>query len=295
MGLTTQQARNAYPELVVGGVSSSWVVYSNGPKCDWRSTVGIVFPAGGPYGSGTVTLRVHPSVAEAAQALSAVMVTWNYLFRETAGGSLSCRKITGGTRTTLHSHGVAIDFNPSKNRYTSVGSGLIQWGRQTDMPKGMVKDIEAIRTKNGKAVWQWGGRWWNIKDAMHYQSTKCSRNDIETGINWNTVNGQPGQMEDEVIVRSTRGTLAKDFQRYLNNLGYTDAGGNKLTVDGFPGDKTFQAWNKGLKAAGDLPAQAKPNEYANDPLMNAVTHGAGGTPATHDHDGRYLKGVTGNK
>ena len=296
MGYTSQQARNAYPELVVAGVTSTWVVTGTRPVCDWRTTVGVEFLAAGPYTSGKVMLRVHPSAADATRALSTVMTAWNYAFRETAGGSLSCRKITGGTRTTLHSHGVALDFNPSKNRYR-VSSGLIQWGRQTDMPSGMVKDIEAIRTQSGHRIWQWGGRWTNIKDAMHYQCTKCSRAQLETGVDWNTVEGDPVDMEEEVIVRSTRGQLAKDFQRYLNNLGYTDAAGNALVVDGFPGDKTFQAWNKGLVAAGE-PAQAKPNEYANDPLMNIVTHGAGGsggTPAPHDHDGRYLKGVTGQK
>ena len=269
MGLSSQQARNSYPELVVGGVTSTWVVTGTRPKCDWRSTIGVSFDATAEFG-GSVNLRVHPSAAEATQALSAVMRAWGYLFRESAGGSVNCRKITGGTKTTLHAHGIAIDFNPSKNRFIrTVARALIQWRRQTDMPRGMVRAIEAIRTNSGHAIWQWGGRWFNIKDAMHYQPTKCTRTRLETGVDWSTVAGDPGEMEDELITRSTRGTLAMDFQRALNSMGLTDAGGNPLGVDGQPGNKTFQAWGKGLAAAG-LPHQIKPNEYANDPLMAAV-------------------------
>jgi hypothetical protein len=137
------------------------------------------------------------------------------------------------------------------------------------MAQDMVKAIEAIRTNSGHPIWQWGGRWTNIKDAMHYQCTKCTRGQLETGVDWSTVLGDPGEMEDELITRATRGTLAMDFQRALNSMSLTDAAGGSLTVDGFPGDKTFEAWGKGLAKAG-LPAQSEPNEYANDPLMAAV-------------------------
>lgn len=194
--------RNLYPDFVVGGVTSTWVVTGSSPRCDYSSATRVEFLASSAFG-GSIKLKVHPKCAEAFQALSAVFRAWNYEFRESAGGTVSCRKITGGTKTSLHAHGCAMDINPSKNRYSS-SSGLIQWGRQTDMPKGMIADVEAIRTKNGKPVFQWGGRWTNIKDAMHFQPSKCSPADLATGIDWSTVNGEPGENpgEDEMVLKN---------------------------------------------------------------------------------------------
>lgn len=205
--------RNFYPEFIVGGVTSTWYVTGTRPKCSWATGKRVTFLASSALG-GSISLIFHPKTEEAFRALSVVFNAHSYEFRETAGGSVSCRKITGGTKTTLHAHGVAMDINPSKNRY-STSRGLIQWGRQTDMSKQMIADVEAIRTNNGKPVFEWGGRWYNIKDAMHFQVSKCSPNDLATGINWSTVNGEQGEVDDMALKRGDKGNAVTKFQKAL--------------------------------------------------------------------------------
>lgn len=249
MSYSSQSMRNFYPDFVVGGVSSTWVVYSNGPRCDYSSAVRVEFLASSAF-DGSISLKVHPKAAEAFRSLSAIFRSWNYEFRESAGGTVSCRKITGGTRTSLHAHGCAMDINPSKNRY-ATSSGVIQWGRQTDMPKGMITDIEAIRTKNGKAVWQWGGRWTNIKDAMHFQPSKCSPADLATGIDWSTVNGTPGEIEDDemALKNGDEGAAVGKFQRAL--MVWNPAALPKYGADGDFGGET-EEWVRKYQQAAEI-------------------------------------------
>ena len=52
----------------------------------------------------------------------------------------------------------------------------------------MPERICAIRTNNGKQVWNWGGFWSGNKDAMHYEIV-CTPSDIRTGINQSTIYG----------------------------------------------------------------------------------------------------------
>ena len=175
--VSTAAMRSEYPELVVSRV---------GPRCDFSKAVGVLFLAGGSsYPSSRVILRVHPAGHQAFRAQAAIYLHHGYEFRETAGGTLSCRYITGGSDTTLHAHGVAEDHNPSKNRYRRR-VGVIRWGIETDMPKALVGDIERLRTGNNTPVFEWGGRWWNIKDPMHYE-LNLYRRDLATGINLATL------------------------------------------------------------------------------------------------------------
>ncbi len=159
---TTAALRKSFPEFITNAAI---------PRCDFSTAVGVVFPAGGSaFPKGYVTLKVHPKTRQVWRAVAAVMLAYGYQFRELAGGTLACRKITGGTGTTLHAHGIADDHNPSKNAYrVTAAGGLIQWGKQTDMPAAMVRAIEAIKLTNGLHPIEWGGRWVNIKDPMHYQ------------------------------------------------------------------------------------------------------------------------------
>lgn len=159
---TTAQLRASYPEFIRN---------PSIPTCNFSSAVSVRFPAAGSsYPAGYIDLRVHPTTRQIWRAVAAVMLHYGYPFREPAGGTLACRKITGGSGTTLHAHGIADDHNPSKNAYrvTAMG-GLIQWGKQTDMPAAMVLDIERIKLANGLHPMRWGGRWWTVKDPMHYE------------------------------------------------------------------------------------------------------------------------------
>ena len=158
--MSTAKLRVSYPELVVD---------PRIPRCDFAHAVPVPFLAEGkPWPKGAVQLRVHPKTRQIWRAVAATMHYFGYPFREQAGGSVVCRRITGGTGTTLHAHGIAVDWNPSKNAYRKSW-GVIQWGRQTDMPAAMVRAIEAITLTNGRHPVQWGGRWTNTKDPMHYQ------------------------------------------------------------------------------------------------------------------------------
>lgn len=66
------------------------------------------------------------------------------------------RSKRGGGGKSLHSYGIAIDINPSRNPAT--GSGVVQ----TDIPQ---KIIDIFR-QNG---FIWGGEWVGERDAMHFE------------------------------------------------------------------------------------------------------------------------------
>lgn len=316
MASRSQQMRHQYPEMIVGGVDSNWVVEGRRPKCDYSTCKRFVLLAGGPYSAGFIRLKFHPAAIDWARAMAAILLFHNYSFDESAGGSISCRKITGSSRTSLHAHAIAFDINPSRNRYTrTIGGGLIQWGRQTDMSKAMIADMEAVRTKNGKRVTQWGGRWWNIKDAMHFEPTRCERSDLETGIDFSTVKGwreyvawtmDPGTIDPGIPTIANRelqmqlplrigdgyetppefssftedrSFKSEDVESLQQRLGFEEA-----LQDGFFGPMTAEM------AASRL-ANGSDGKFIGGREWNAITRqwlaGIATSPAPHDHDGDY--------
>lgn len=140
--------------------------------------------AWGPACSGTKV-----SLAEAYRWLDIYLKKWSYRPRTGVTGSYNCRRITGGSGYSLHAFGpggiftfwtgtrvtmaLAVDVNWDKNPY---GPKLI-----TDMPGGMIQEIKALRTNNGKQVWGWGGDYGRNKDSMHFEIV-CSPADLATGI-----------------------------------------------------------------------------------------------------------------
>lgn len=128
--------------------------------------------------NGGAKVPVHPKVVAAATALNSALIKANYKARPGYTSSYNCRAITGGTKKSLHSYGIAIDINSDKNPY---GRQLI-----TDMPASMVAAIKNIRTKNGKQVWRWGGDYTTNHDAMHFEII-CSQQDIDTGLDPATI------------------------------------------------------------------------------------------------------------
>lgn len=265
---STATLRREYPDLIVS---------SSGPRCDYSSTVPVVFPAAGPsFPDGRVVLRVHPLARQAFRALAAVMLAFGYAFVETAGGTLNCRYIAGTSSTSLHAHGIAGDFNPSKNRYrVTTAGGLIQFGKQTDMPAAMVRAIEAIRFASGARVWAWGGRWVSIKDPMHYQLTS-GRADALTGVNlatlpagawaaYLTFEKSGPQPIGETMLSEMAGTKSEAVarhQRDLVTLGYDlgdftpFAAGFPKGADGFWGTTTADA-EKAFEKAEGLPVKGR--------------------------------------
>lgn len=211
------------------------IVSFTGPRCDYSPTKTAVvwFPAAGAnFPSGRIGLRVAKVAEQAFRALAAVMLHHGYAFEETAGGTLNCRYIGGTSTTSFHAHGIAGDWNPSRNAYRRH-VGPIQWGRQTDMPEAMVRAIEAIRTVSGHQVFEWGGRWYSIKDPMHYE-LDLYRSQLNTGINLATLpagawaryqtfeaGGNPIG-EEQMLDRNTKSPSAAVamFQRNLIHIGY---------------------------------------------------------------------------
>jgi len=315
--VTSQGMRNDYPELIASGVDSSWYLTGSPLACDYSGVTKVKFLAEGSiYTRGHVALGFHPAVAEWARALAAVMFHHQYPFRESAGGSLSCRKITGGGRTSLHAHGVAADFNPSKNRYR-VSVGPFQWGKATDMTPEMIFDVEQIQTTEGLQVTQWGGRWFNVKDPMHFQPSKVTREQLASGVDFGSVPGwatyQSWIEGETVLTEGNYGWAVYRLQDALN--GYIAKYATHLeplTVDKSYGPKTTAAVQiyqsgDGLAATGNadgvtysalmryLPGELDsptPAAHSHDDLAARVEDVAlalenHGHDTSHDHDNRY--------
>lgn len=130
--------------------------------------------------------KVCPVAVEAFEALDKALKATGRTSKSI--GTYNCRPITGGTKLSLHAFGIADDDNPFAlgNGYYA-GVSLFSWSR-TDFTPEQVAAVEAIKTKNGKKVFRWGG-WWTIgRDYMHWE-IDCSPSDLATGIDWSTVKG----------------------------------------------------------------------------------------------------------
>ena len=138
------------------------------------------------YGEGVVTVDVL--IVDAVKALNAVLIDWDYRTRRADTGAYNCRQITGGTNYSLHAYGIAVDLNWNTNPY---GRTLV-----TDMPIGMIEDIEAIETVGGVQVWRWGGRYRGNKDAMHFEVV-ASPAELVRGIRSTTTTPTPQPPNNE--------------------------------------------------------------------------------------------------
>lgn len=256
--VTNSVKRRQYDDLIVS---------FSGPRCDYSNNIArVVILAGGPY-NGRTAIKVLDISRQAFRALAAVMLFHGYAFTETAGGTLNCRYIGGTSATSFHAHGIAGDWNPSKNRYRRF-AGVINWSSMTDMPKAMVRDIESIKTVSGHPVFEWGGRWWSVKDPMHWE-IDVYRSQLTSGINLATLppnawsrylafeagggnQYQPseahmlgldiGKTDDPVVESEMGGAL----QAFLVGEGYDlgDFGPNGDGVDDRPGNVTRGALHR---------------------------------------------------
>lgn len=151
----------------------------------------------------------------AYQALDDVFRRWHFDAGKGDTGAYNPRPITGGTGWSLHAYGpgnkftfwfgvtvvtaLAVDVDWQNNPYGPV--------LHTNMPRGMIDEIKAIRTNNGRQVWGWGGDYRSNKDAMHFEIV-CSPFDLFTGI-------KAGPSNDLIHLR-----MAINFAR----LGFHDIG-----------------------------------------------------------------------
>lgn len=146
-------------------------------------------PCVGPWARvtlhGGAVVTVDPLIVPAVLELSRIFEKWGYRATPPDTGAMNCRRITGGTGYSLHAYGIALDINWAQNGY---GPKLV-----TDMPRAMVDEIKALRTRDGWQVWGWGGDYSGNKDAMHYEIV-CHPHNLATGIQGTT------QPKEEALV-----------------------------------------------------------------------------------------------
>lgn len=193
---TTQDTRKAYREAH-GGYYRTGTKYGRPYLASGWQWATVPFLGGGAY-APVYLARVHPAAAPAFAALASCFLHWGYDFRESAGGTISLRNITGAKQeridqqvaeqypyaTSLHAHGLALDINPSKNPYGSSKPD------ELDLPQwaAMVQAVRSIRTVDGRTVFKWGGDW-SIDDDMHFEPSACTRTELQRGIDHSSVAG----------------------------------------------------------------------------------------------------------
>ncbi len=172
-----------------------------------------------PFGPDKI--RVAPPTADAWDALAAVVRHHQYPIRTADTDSFNCRNIKGSDQKSLHSFGIALDINWTTNPFKDHDGGRpprfsdkktqeeraddVRSGRaDTDMTPAMIQDVLAIRTQQGKRVFEWGGSWATVKDAMHFE-IDLSPGDLAAGIDSGTVAGWAehagvGEDEDSMFV-----------------------------------------------------------------------------------------------
>src|SRR5262245_14041496 len=156
---------------------------------------------------GPDRIRVAPPTADAWRALASVLEFHDYQIRPADTDSYNCRAITGGTGRSLHSYGIALDVNWTTNPYRRTpdkrkvrfsakptqAERAIDVKHQiadTDMTPAIIDDVLAIRTTDGKRVFEWGGNWTTVKDPMHFE-LDVTPEELATGIDWSTVKTAP--------------------------------------------------------------------------------------------------------
>lgn len=212
-------------------------------RCNTGKMVRVPFPGDGRNWN----LLVADVAAPLFSAVAHLMRRHNYLFISSAGGTYNCRnvKLPSGTTSTpsIHSYGLALDLNPDKNPYRSPLTH--------NYPAAFIRDMEAIRSANGRQLFQWGGRW-RTPDAMHWQVGGTPAE--VRAIDWKTVAGWGDSMppslpptnEEDEIVEALIKELVAGIQQSLVDAGYELP---NWGVDGDWGDETRAALTAAFKDA----------------------------------------------
>ena len=114
--------------------TSAWRAEAWGPGCD-PSVIQAHY-----WMIGASKIQCHKNVIRYFRAVGRVMYAFGYQVRGDVTGGYNCRKITGGTSTSAHSQGIALDVNWDTNPYRT--DKLV-----TDMPVAMTEAIEALQTE----------------------------------------------------------------------------------------------------------------------------------------------------
>jgi hypothetical protein len=86
-----------------------------------------------------------------------------------------CRPVRGGSRFSAHAYGLAIDVNPFQNPYVrddlvlpELASAYVD---RSNVRPGMILDGEVAVRAFEAIGWEWGGRWDDPVDTMHFTAT----------------------------------------------------------------------------------------------------------------------------
>ncbi len=165
---------------------------------------------------------VHPLCKEAFEAYAQVMRHHGETM-PSDGGVNNCRNIGTSDRPSLHAYLCAIDLPPNSRKSAAFLANILK-----------------IKTNSGARVFR------NLSgDRMHDQ-IDCSPTAMATGIDWDTVAGEPNGDED---MEKTN----KAIQKQCNAGGFKGANGLVLTVDGIIGPNTQHAMNSLAVAAAQNP------------------------------------------
>jgi hypothetical protein len=89
--------------------------------------------------------------------------------------SFVCRAVRGGSRYSAHAYGLAIDLNPFQNPYVrddlvlpELASAYVD---RANVRPGMILDGDVAVRAFEAIGWEWGGRWDDPTDTMHFTAT----------------------------------------------------------------------------------------------------------------------------
>ena len=268
--------------------SSSWAVANYGKPCIGADHVEIEWYPG-------IVGIAHRGTEPIWYALGAIFLAWNYKVPTSFTGDYACRQITGGGSWSFHAWPVAKDVNAKTNPYVNhAGVRTIRWGIETDMPAGMIREIEAI-TASGIQALTWGGRWRTLKDAMHFQirvtlseiagGVESPRGFYRSGDDMSLLGFDIGKMKEP----SVQGLKSEALQAMLVDRGYNLGtwGDQKDGVDGSAGDDTRKALHQwkidvGITAATSA-GEGKIGAYEYQQLHPDVTDAPSEAVKPHGH------------
>lgn len=224
---------------------------------------------------GPDRILVAPPTCDAWAALANVLLAHNYDLRTPDTDSYNCREIKGGGGRSLHSYGIALDVNWQTNpfkrtpdkRKVVFSTKATQAERaeevrrgisDTDMTPAMIDDVLAIKTNSGKRVFEWGGNWHNVKDAMHFE-IDVTPADLASGIDQGTVKQPPPDAswgtprgalagDDSVLAQGAEGPRVRALQAALAQRNFPVG-----EIDGDFGPKTLAALRAFQTAQGLQP------------------------------------------
>lgn len=137
------------------------------PKWERDNLVLVAIPwravASWDHGLKIRALRVHKGVAESlARVLAAIWLAFGkdqkaieIAGMHLVGGGYVWRSMRGGSRLSMHSYGIAVDFDPDRN------------GLGDPTPAMDARVVAAFKAEG----WTWGGDWSpRNRDGMHFQA-----------------------------------------------------------------------------------------------------------------------------